>query len=278
MAGSLTGNADHYIGFSLDFDFSPKRRMNNFFTFVAIYKKVPQTKVRHTTRGNGTNMLAGHLGAALIFKRADMRLNLGVLFFAALLLDFILWSLVLSGAEHVHIPADYARRHYLTFEFPYSHSLIMSLVWAALLGVVAWGLWSVRSTRFKIGIVIALTVFSHFVLDALVHVPELPILGGTSMKIGLGLEDTPQIALLLELGISLFGLLLYLWPGPLRRRSTTGLTLLVLAVTVLTAVGMMLAPAPATEAQSAVGALVTITFITVMGTWLDRSATRRPKA
>jgi hypothetical protein len=51
-------------------------------------------------------MFAGHLGAGLALKRRCHSVSLGVLFFAALLLDIVLWALVLSGTESVHTPLD----------------------------------------------------------------------------------------------------------------------------------------------------------------------------
>ena len=54
-------------------------------------------------------MFAGHIGAALAIGRAERRINIGVLVFAALLIDFALWLFVLLGWESVVIPADYAQ-------------------------------------------------------------------------------------------------------------------------------------------------------------------------
>jgi hypothetical protein len=125
-------------------------------------------------------MFVGHLGAGLAAKRLAPRLNLGVLFLAAMWLDALLWIFVLLGFEEVHVPASFGETHYLTFTFPYSHGMAASLGWsaAALVAVRAWG-WSGTA-----GLVIAGTVFSHFVLDALVHVAGLPLLGPGSYRRG----------------------------------------------------------------------------------------------
>jgi hypothetical protein len=63
-------------------------------------------------------MFVGHLGAGLAARTVGLRLNLGLLFFAAMLPDFVLWLLVLAGIEHGMVPPDYANLHYLTFDFP----------------------------------------------------------------------------------------------------------------------------------------------------------------
>ena len=77
-------------------------------------------------------MFVGHLGVGLGLKKVEPEVNLGLLFFATLLLDFLLGIFVLMGIEQVHVPADYASLHYLMFTFPYSHGLLASLIWAAL--------------------------------------------------------------------------------------------------------------------------------------------------
>ena len=63
-------------------------------------------------------MFVGHLGAALALKRADRRINLGTLLFAAMLFDLLLWIFVMLGIESVVVPPGFSTRHYLTFVFP----------------------------------------------------------------------------------------------------------------------------------------------------------------
>ena len=46
-------------------------------------------------------MFAGHVGAAMAIGRAERRVNVGVLIFAAVFLDVVLWLLVLLGWESV---------------------------------------------------------------------------------------------------------------------------------------------------------------------------------
>lgn len=120
-------------------------------------------------------MFAGHVGVALALGRAERRLNLGVVVLAALLLDVALWALVLAGVEHATIPADYAQRHYLVFDFPYSHGLVAAAVWSLLTALATWHWLRTRRWRSRAALIVGLAVFSHFLLDALVHVPELPV-------------------------------------------------------------------------------------------------------
>src|SRR5262249_60756631 len=126
----------------------------------------------------------GHLGAGLAAKRVDPRLSLGVLFLAAMLLDALLWTFVLMGLEEVHVPADFGRAHYLTFTFPYSHGLVASVAWS----LTAFAVARACGGTARAGWVVAAAVFSHFLLDALVHRAGLPVLGPASFQPGLRLR------------------------------------------------------------------------------------------
>ena len=74
--------------------------------------------------------------------------------------------------------------------------------WYAHLGVARW---SAAAT-------IAAAVFSHSLLDALVHRPELPLAGANSVKLGLGPWQYMPAALAVEAAIVFAGLLLFV-PG-----------------------------------------------------------------
>jgi hypothetical protein len=168
------------------------------------------------------------LGAA----RAAPRVNVGLLIFAAFLADFLLGVFALLGLEQAHVPADYASRHYLTFTFPYSHGLLSLLLWGILLGALLC--WLDRRNRMRAFLVIAALVVSHFVLDGLVHVPELPLAGPNSFKVGLGLWNHMPLELCLETVMAIAGLALY-WK--LAGNSATrrwGIAVFVLLLTALT--------------------------------------------
>ncbi|HVI24494.1 MAG TPA: hypothetical protein VM691_13475 [Myxococcales bacterium] len=75
-------------------------------------------------------MFAGHVGAALIVKRAAPGVGLGKLVAGALLLDSLLGVFVLAGLEQVKIPDDYPILHYLQFDFPVSHGFLAAVSWA----------------------------------------------------------------------------------------------------------------------------------------------------
>src|SRR5690348_15166961 len=112
----------------------------------------------------------GHAAVALGASRAVPRVNAGILIFAAFLADFLLGIFGALGMERAHVPPDYATRHYLTFTFPYSHGLMALISWGVLFGAIFC--WVDRQDRGRAFWIMAALVFSHFVLDGLVHVPE----------------------------------------------------------------------------------------------------------
>ncbi len=81
-------------------------------------------------------MFAGHLGAGLLLKRLEPKVGLGSLFLAAMLLDAVLWLLLPLGLESLRLPAHFDRMSDLQFDFPYSHSLLASVLWSAVAALV----------------------------------------------------------------------------------------------------------------------------------------------
>jgi membrane-bound metal-dependent hydrolase YbcI (DUF457 family) len=152
----------------------------------------------------------GHFAVGLALKKAEPRISLGPVIFGAYLADFLLGVFVWLGREQYHIPPDFAAKRYMTFTFPYSHGLAATLLWSALAALIAYRLYSTTVIRAKAAWIVAGAVFSHFVLDAVVHVGGLPILGDHSYKLGLGLWNHLNLELTLEVLMVIAGLILYL--------------------------------------------------------------------
>jgi hypothetical protein len=139
-------------------------------------------------------MGVGHLAAGLGLSRADRRTNAGWYVLCALAADLLLGVFVLLGLEEVHIPPSFEFRHYVEFTFPYSHGLLATGAWALAGAVIAWIVAGRRTSA-----LVACAIASHFVLDWVTHVPELPLAGEDSRKFGLGLWDKPWAAITVEI-------------------------------------------------------------------------------
>ncbi len=150
-------------------------------------------------------MLLGHYAVAFGAKKAAPRVSLGVLVGAAVLLDLIWPVLVLTGEERVTIAPGATAFTPLTFDsYPWSHSLLTSLVWGALAG----GLYYAWKKERRGALVVAALVVSHWLLDLLTHVPDLPLWPG-GVKLGLGLWNSVPGTVAVELGLFAAGVWLY---------------------------------------------------------------------
>jgi hypothetical protein len=216
-------------------------------------------------------MLAGHIGAAMALGRAERRVNVGVLVAAALFLDIILWLFVLFGWESVTIPGDFGSTHQPEFHFPYSHGLVASVVWSAIAAAGAWAAYAhFGSVRARATMLIAGAVLSHWLLDALVHRPELPLFGATSRMVGIALWDNMPIALAVEAALVVFGILLFIRGCALPRGKSVTIAVLSLFVLALTIFGMTLAPPPPSARVMAGSSLASIVAVCALFAWLGR--------
>lgn len=147
-------------------------------------------------------MFVGHYGVSFAAKRADRSIPLWTLFVAVQLLDVIWAPLVLLGVEKVRIVPGFTATNPLDLYYmPYTHSLVAALAWSVV-GALAYQLFA-RPASSRSSIIVGAAVFSHWVLDFVVHTRDLPLYDN-SAKVGLGLWNAPAIALALE-GLLLLG-------------------------------------------------------------------------
>jgi hypothetical protein len=161
-------------------------------------------------------MFVGHFGMALAAKRLAPRASLAVLILAAQLAD-VLWPvLVALGIEQVRIDSGNTAFTPLDFvAYPYSHSLVLLVVWGLLLGVLTR-----RHVRGRAAILlIAGLVVSHWVLDWVTHRPDMPLFPG-GPRLGLGLWNSVPWTLTVELVMFAAGVWIYV--GITRAKDAVG--------------------------------------------------------
>lgn len=151
-------------------------------------------------------MFIGHFGIGFGAKAYAPHVSLGTLFLAAQFADLLWPTLVLLGLEHAVISPGITRVVPIDFvHYPYSHSLLALLGWAALLALV----YLLLRRYVRGAVVIALAVVSHWVLDFIVHRPDLALYPGSAWRLGLGLWDSLAATAAVELAIFAAGLWLY---------------------------------------------------------------------
>lgn len=152
-------------------------------------------------------MFLGHYAVAMAGKKAAPRLSLGTLMLSAQLADLLWPVFLLLGLERVSIEPGITAFSPLNFTYyPLTHSMVGALGWSLLIGVIyflarrsARGAWIVTAA-----------VFSHWVLDLIVHRPDLQLAPWSAIRVGLGLWNSIPATLVVEFGLFALGVAIYL--------------------------------------------------------------------
>ncbi len=151
-------------------------------------------------------MFIGHFGVGLGAKKATPKISLGTLFLAAQFLDLLWPTFILLGWEHVAIQPGITKMTPLNFtDYPISHSLLMAIIWGILFGIVYYFV----KRNYRGSIILGLCVLSHWLLDLLVHRPDLPLYPGNAPLVGFGLWNYMPIEIFAEGAIFFVGLWFY---------------------------------------------------------------------
>ena len=185
-------------------------------------------------------MFLGHFALAMAAKKIAPKASLGTLVLSAQFADCLWPVLLLLGLEQVRIVPGITRVTPLDFlSYPISHSLLLQLVWGFLLGG-AYFLWR-RDLR--TALVVGTLLPTHWLLDYFAHRPDMPVYPG-GPKVGLGMWDSLPLTLLVEFGLFLIGLLLYLRATRSKGRASYGFWSFVLFLTVVYAASLLGPPPP----------------------------------
>ena len=154
-------------------------------------------------------MFVGHYSVAFAVKTEENKIPLWVLFVAVQLLDFLWAPFVLLGIEKVRIvPGITATSPLDLYYMPYTHSLVGALVWSGVTFFIYKLVAGARASN-AAALVVAIAVFSHWILDLIVHRPDLAIYDDT-LKVGFGLWNYRAIEFGLEIGLLVIGMIIYL--------------------------------------------------------------------
>ena len=211
-------------------------------------------------------MFIGHFAVGFALKRAAPRTSLGVLVAAPQTLD-LLWPIfLLLGLERVRIDPGNTAFTPLAFDsYPYSHSLVMAVVWGALFASAYF----FRTRQRRAAGLIAAAVVSHWVLDWITHRPDMPIAPWSATKLGLGLWDSVAGTIVVE--SAMFAAAVSIYARATRARDRTGTINLWVYVAVLAAmyVANIIGPPPPDVRSLAIVALG-LWLLPVWAEWIDR--------
>jgi hypothetical protein len=217
-------------------------------------------------------MLIGHYSAAFIAKRVAPALPLPLLFVACQLIDFFWAILVLFGIEKLRVIPDFNASNPLDLYFmPYTHSLPAAIIWSTGAALLYWLLARPSAHRIRNAVLIGMVVSSHWILDFIVHLPDLP-LWYDSFKVGLGLWNFRYIALALELALLWGTVIACLNIAAENRWRYLLLAGLMSGIQIST----LVMPPPSSDTSVALQLLATYLVLTFLSHWASKA--RRPAA
>lgn len=151
-------------------------------------------------------MFIGHFGAGFTGKKFSKTASLGTYFMAAQWIDLIWPILLLLGIEKAEIKPGVTSVTPLDFTYyPFTHSLFGVIAWAVLFGMAYF----LIKKNSRTAIILGLLVISHWFLDLLVHIPDLPIFPGFNLKVGFGLWNSFALTVIVEGLVFAVGAYLY---------------------------------------------------------------------
>ena len=156
-------------------------------------------------------MFVGHYSVAFACRTERNKIPLWVLFIAVQFLDYIWATLVLLGIEKLRVIKGFTAGSMLDSYFhPYSHSLIMAILWSVVAALIYKTVCRQGRHYSKFApVVIGIAVFSHWLLDLIAHPRDLAIYDNTG-KVGFGLWNYRNPEFALEIALLAGGIVLYL--------------------------------------------------------------------
>ena len=147
-----------------------------------------------------------HVGVGFAAKKIAPDISVIYLIIAAELIEIVFFVFVAAGVENMPL-TDKA-----PFS-PYSHSVILGIIWSVVATLVTF----LISKNKKASIVIGLLVLSHTGLDfiaspKLAFYPtdtKMPVFFNDSLSVGFGLFKYKTLALIIEFGFLIAGLIIY---------------------------------------------------------------------
>lgn len=212
-------------------------------------------------------MFLGHFGVGFAGKKFSKSASLGTYFMAAQWIDLLWPILLLLGIEKVKIEPGISNVTPLNFNYyPFTHSLAAAIIWGVIFGVIYF----LIKKNAKTSIILGVFVVSHWVLDFLVHIPDLPIFPGSELKVGLGLWNSFTATIILE-GL-IFGVGVYLYYKSTKSKNKTGIYSLIglIIFLILIYISNLFGPPP--DSVKAIGIVGNAQWLIILwGYWIDKN-------
>jgi hypothetical protein len=217
-------------------------------------------------------MFIGHYAPALVAASSRKSPPLGLMIVAVQLLDFAFFSFALIGVEHFRLVPNITASNWLDlYDMPYSHSLLGAGALAAGFAGLAWLLVRSRAAA----LIAAAMVLSHWLIDYLVHRPDLTLAGHPPL-LGLGLWNMPLIEKPLELAMAFGTLAFYIVrTRPGTSRAMLALALFAAVLALVQAIDWFGPRTTVVDSGQPLTALAAYSVIAALAVWLQATRTLR---
>lgn len=213
-------------------------------------------------------MFIGHFGPATFFARQTV--PLWHCFVAVQVIDYVFFPFVFLGIEQVSIlPNATAVNHFHTGHIGYSHSLLSAIIFSV---IALWIYPKINPAAGRGGaFLIAFLVFSHWLMDLIAHLPDLPV-WPHGLNLGFGMWRYFWASIIVESALFLAGAVFYYVHNQHRATQWTvaALTLLCVTALVLVWVGFT-GPVPSSVLSGLGPAPMVLLLLTAFAYLVDRS-------
>ena len=211
-------------------------------------------------------MFIGHFALGMAAKSVKPSLSLGTYFLAVQFVDLLWPTLLLLNIEQVAITPGITAMGPLEFvHYPYTHSLLMALVWAAAGFVLVYFFKKDSSAA----LLIAACVASHWLLDFFTHIPDLPLTLSETTKVGLGLWNFKTATVIIETCLFIAGIWIYTRSSNATDKTGNYAFWGLIAFLALISISSIVGPPPA-DATSLAWSAQLQWLIVIWAYWVDR--------
>jgi hypothetical protein len=203
-------------------------------------------------------MFVGHYAAAMAAKAIEPKAPMWTLAAACQLVDIGWSAFIIAGVEHARVDPSLPGSTLVLYDMPWTHSLPAAFVWSIAAAVLVKLL---LRLPWWASAIVGLTVFSHWVIDLLVHRPDLALWPGGE-KVGFALWNYPVPEQALEIGLlAVCGAIWVASRKQLGRLAWPAIAFI--AFLVALQIVAMLSPQPAGELPAQAGATILIIYLVV---------------
>lgn len=203
-------------------------------------------------------MFIGYYAVGFVLKKKSSDIPLWLLFVSVQFVDILAFLFILLGIEKItYNPSTNPFLRTILEYVPYSHSLIANALLSFMVFLVFW-----KFKNKEWGIVLSIGVFSHWFIDTLAHVGDMPLFHD-SIKVGLGLWQYPWLAYFLELSV-------FILAGYYLLRNYNNVKRHIILIVMLSAGFSSMFFAPEAEVSTDVVSITSLSLYAILAYWSER--------